>query len=155
MSATFKVDIYYGSVCRQIQKSKATKQTSHRRGEGVDSPSGFTHLTLLSRRNKPTAHRERELPFCEAARRSTDGGSVDLENRMATSDNKKTRLVAAEQRRKPQAGVVAITAVHLSHLYCTVKTPSPSKGYIAYVPPSPPTPPRPYTTTDRFGEVGE
>ena len=155
MSPTFKVDIYYGSVSRQIRKSKATKQTSHRRGEGVDSPSGFTHLTLLSRRNKPTAHRERELPFCEAARRSTDGGSVDLENRMATSDNKKTRLVAAEQRRKPQAGVVAITAVHLSHLYSTTKLPSPGKGYIAYVPPSGGRGYRPYNSKEQSRGVSQ
>jgi len=69
---------YDTSVSQTNQKSKATNKSSHRRGEGVDSPSGFTHLTLLSRRNKPTAHGQRELPFCAAARRSTGGGSVDL-----------------------------------------------------------------------------
>jgi len=73
------VGFYYRSLSQTNQNlSKATRTSSHRRGEGVDSPSGFTHLTLLSRRNKPTAHGQREVSLCAAARRSTGGGSVDL-----------------------------------------------------------------------------
>ena len=79
MNLTHSTGGFYDTLVSQTnQKSKATNKSSHRRGEGVDSPSGFTHLTLLSRRNKPTAHGQRELPFCAAARRSTGGGSVDL-----------------------------------------------------------------------------
>lgn len=139
---------YVPAGSRTNQKRKATNLTSRRRGEGEPTPSGFTHLTLLARDNKPTAHGQRELPFCVGARRSTGGGSVDLENRMATADNKTNRLDRGEQRRKPQAGVAYITVVYLLYLYCTAKVGSPMKGYIPYVPPSPPTRVWPYTSSN-------
>ncbi len=50
---------------------------------------------------------------------------------------------------------VCITPMHLSYLYCTTKLLSPSKGYIAHVPPSGGRGYRLYNSRGRIGEVPE
>lgn len=46
-----------------------------------------------------------------------------------------------------------ITVVYASYLYCTVNTPSPSKGDTAYVPPSTPRGDRVYNSTSELAGV--
>jgi len=61
---------------------------------------------------------------------------------------------STEQVKMADCGV-SITLVHLCHLYCTAKVPSPGKGYIAHVPPSGGRGYRPYNSRDQSREVSQ